>query len=163
MWLLTTQYSTLISSFITVFIITWTYLGSQQQLWHRSKLALKQSTVLQVIYNTIIQEYKWIFVSELSTLGEVRNWQNKLAPQTSWHLFKLPHVSLRPCFSMLISSATKLVQHLSVLSYQCVVWKDQTHLHSQLKARVKFSSAKVQDSTVTHWANYPLKYLKIFL
>lgn len=41
------QYSTLISFFITVFIITWPYLGSQQQLWHKSKLALKQSTVLE--------------------------------------------------------------------------------------------------------------------
>lgn len=40
-WLLTTH------SFLTVFLITWPYLGTQQSLWRKSKLTLKQSTVLE--------------------------------------------------------------------------------------------------------------------
>lgn len=64
-WLLTTQYSTLISSFITVFIITWPYLGSQQQLWHKSKLALKQSTVLE----SFITVYRSETEMEISICG----------------------------------------------------------------------------------------------
>lgn len=40
-WLLTTH------SFLTVFLIPWPYLGTQQSLWRKSKLTLKQSTVLE--------------------------------------------------------------------------------------------------------------------
>lgn len=122
-WLLTTQYSTLISSFITVFIITWSYLGSQQQLWHKSKLALKQSTVLESL-TTVRWDQEWLSVSADQPGRDAQvAWARRRALSVSHHCSS--------GMTCLAKDATDMIYPPGAQNTNAGV-KHQTHLCSQL-------------------------------